>query len=221
MMKTKLLSAFVLCLSAALAGPAGLPRWVPRLEKENCFYTPVNFRGDLQLAPDIQRVALLPIHGGDVAAPEVTADLDPVLVAALQRQLRFEVVTVSREDCAHLFGAGDYGSTAALPHGFMEKISEKYGVDAVLFTDLTVLQPYRPLSLGLRCKLATTREVRLVWAFDEVFSSSDAKMVNSVRRHYRDGDRSAPVDPTPAVLQSPARFGAVAADLMFRTLPPR
>jgi hypothetical protein len=46
-------------------------------------------------------------------------------------------------------------------------------------------------------------------------------MINSVRRHHKGGDRSAPVDPTPAVLQSPSRFGAVAADLMFRTLPPR
>ncbi|HWA28529.1 MAG TPA: hypothetical protein VG734_22960 [Lacunisphaera sp.] len=211
----------VLSSLLAVAAPPTLPTWVPRPERESCYFAPVNFRGDTQLAPDIHRVAFLPIHGGEVAAAEITADLDPVLVTALQRQLRFEVVTVSREDCQHLFGAGDFGSTAALPHGFLEKIAEKYAVDAVLFTDLTVFQAYRPLSLGLRCKLAATRDVRLIWAFDEIFSSADVKMINSVRRHYKEGYRLAPVDPTPSVLQSPTRFGAVAADLMFRTLPPR
>jgi hypothetical protein len=219
-MKIRLLTLLVLSSLVAQAGRPTLPVRIVR-EDNRPGFAPVNFRGDAQLAPDIQRVAFLPIHGGELVPAEVAADLDPVLVTALQRQVRFEVVMVSREDCHQMFRAGSFGSTAALPHGFLEKIAEKYAVDAVLFTDLTVFQAYRPIALGLRCKLATTRDVRLVWAFDEVFSSADVKMVTSVRRHYKDGDRSAPVDPTAAVLQSPTRFGAVAADLMFRTLPPR
>lgn len=200
---------------AALTGCISLPE-VFNPEQSHPLYTPTNYRGDAKLAPEIQRVAFLPIHGGEVVPPETAAGLDPVLVTALQHQMRFEVVVVSRADCQHLFGSGDFSSTAALPHGFLEKIAEKYAVDAVLFTDLTVYHPYRPLALGLRAKLAMIRDVRLVWAFDEVFSAADEKMVNTVRRHYREGDRS-----TPAVLQSPARFGAVAAEVMFRTLPAR
>ncbi len=184
-------------------------------------YVPANFRGDSRLPAEIQRIAVLPAHGGGAADPESAAALDAVLLKALQRQVRFEVVAVSREDCRWLFGAGSLASTDALPHGLLEKIAEKYAVDAVLFTDVTVYQAYRPLSLGFRAKLATTRDVRLVWAFDEVFSASQAAMLASVRDYYRQGDRTAPVDPAPAALQSPARFGAVAADLMFRTLPPR
>ncbi len=65
------------------------------------------------------------------------------------------------------------------------------------------------------------RDVRLVWAFDEIFSADDPKMRNSVRQFYKANDRSSPSNPLPTALQSPARFGAVAADLMFRTLPPR
>ena len=210
----------LLSMLAASTGCASLPKWLED-EQEHPPFTPVNFRGDAQLAPDLQRIALLPLHGGAAATAEITAALDPVLLPALQRQVRFEVVVVSREDCEKLFGAGDYASTAALPHGFLEKLAEKYAVDAVLFVDLTVLHAYPPLTLGLRAKLATVREVRLVWAFDEMFSAADDKMVNSVRQFHRAGDRSAPVDSTPAVLQSPARFGAVAADIMFHTLPPR
>ena len=221
MMKIKiLLSLGLITVLATATGCATLPTWF-EAEQAHPLFAPANFRGDAQLAPDIQRIALLPLHGGEVAAPEITADLDPVLLTALQRQVRFEVVVVTREECQHLFGAGDFSSTEALPHGFLEKIAEKYAVDAVLFTDLTILHAYRPLTLGFRAKLATVRDVRLVWAFDEVFSAADEKMVNSVRQFHREGDRLAPVDSTPAVLQSPARFGAVAAEIMFHTLPPR
>lgn len=191
------------------------------LPPEEHAYAPVNFRGDAKLPAELQRIAVLPAHGGAAVGNESAAAMDAVLLQALQRQGRFEVIAVSREDCRRLFGAESFGSTEALPHGMLEKIAEKYAVDAILFTDLTVYQAYRPLSLGFRAKLATAREVRLVWAFDEVFSAEQPAMVTSVRDYYKQGDRMAPVDPTPAALQSPARFGAVAADLMFRTLPVR
>jgi hypothetical protein len=220
-MKFKILCLLsLISLLATATGCASLPGWLED-EQVHPRFTPVNFRGDAQLAADIQRIAMLPLHGGEAAAEEITTALDPVLLTALQRQFRFEVVVVSRDDCQKLFGAPDFASTAALPHGFLDKLAEKYAVDGVLFIDLTVLHAYRPLTLGFRAKLATVRDVRLVWAFDEVFSAGDEKMVNSVRQFHREGDRSAPVDSTPAVLQSPARFGAVAADLMFHTLPPR
>jgi hypothetical protein len=188
---------------------------------EHVAYAPANFRGDAKLPAEIQRIAVLPAHGGAAVESESAAIMDSVLVQALQRQARFEVVAISREDCRRLFGAESFASTDALPHGMLEKIAEKYAVDAILFTDLTVYQAYRPISLGFRAKLATAREVRLVWAFDEVFSASQPAMVTSVHNYYKQGDKMAPVDPTPAALQSPARFGAVAADLMFRTLPVR
>lgn len=191
------------------------------LPEEHLGYVPVNYRGDARLPAEVQRIAVLPAHGGETIDAESAAAMDAVLRTALQRQVRFEVVVISRDECRRLFGAESFASTDALPHGFLEKIAEKYAVDAVLFTDLTVYQAYRPVSLGFRSKLATARDTRLVWAFDEVFSARQATMLASVRDYYREGDHAAPVDPVPAALQSPARFGAVAADLMFRTLPPR
>ncbi len=185
------------------------------------YYTPANFRGDARLPNDVQRVAVMPLHGGTVASAETAGTLDAVLLTALQQQTRFEVVVVTREECRRLFGAYDFSSVAALPHGFLEKLAAHYAVDAVLFTDLTAYRAYRPLSVGFRAKLAGVRDVRLVWAFDEIFSADDPLMRSSVRHYYRRGDRAAPSDPTTTMLQSPSRFSAVAADLMFRTLPPR
>lgn len=185
------------------------------------YYTPANFRADTRLPDDVQRVAILPVYGGTVAGEESVVALDAVLLKALQQQTRFEVVVVSREECQRLFGSPDFSSVSALPTGFLEALGKRYAVEAVLFTDLTTYQAYRPISLGLRSKLASVRDVRLIWAFDEVFSADDPRMRNSVRHFYSQSDRAAPSNPLPTSLQSPVRFGAVAADLMFRTLPPR
>ncbi|HEY8995240.1 MAG TPA: hypothetical protein VIM71_11300 [Lacunisphaera sp.] len=185
------------------------------------YFTPVNFRGETRLPVEVQRVALLPVDGGTIASEESAAAMDAVMLAALQQQTRFELVVVSREECHRLFGASSFSSVAALPHGFLDQLASHYAVDAVMFIDLTVYKAYRPLALGFRAKLASVRDVRLVWAFDEVFSAEAQPMRNSVRSFYRRGDHPAPSDPLPAALQSPSRFGAVAADLMFRTLPPR
>lgn len=207
---------------AACGGCNTVPEMLGRAGVEQGpYFTPTNFRGEARLPADVQRVALLPVSGGSVAGEESAMAMDAVLLTALQQQTRFEVVVVSREDCHRLFGATSFSSVAALPHGFLERIANHYAVDAVLFTDLTVYKAYRPLVLGFRTKLASVRDVRLIWAFDEVFPADAQPMRNSVRSFYRRGDHPAPSDPVPAVLQSPVRFGAVAADLMFRTLPPR
>jgi hypothetical protein len=212
----------LLATGLALAGCGTVPDLLDQagLEK-GPYFTPVNFRGDYRLPADVQRVALLPIYGGTVVGAESSVALDPVLRSALQQQNRFEVVVISRAECHRLFGAEDFSSVAALPPGFMDKLAKHFAVDAVMFTDLTVYRAYRPLSVGFRSKLASTRDVRLVWAFDEVFSADDQRMRNSVRSYYQRGDRNAPFDATQAALQSPLRFGAVAVELMFHTLPPR
>jgi hypothetical protein len=212
------LTAVTLLAGGCAASPGSLDRF---LGVEAPPFNPVNYRGDSRLPADLHRVAVLPVCGGALAGPEAAAALDAVLVEELQRQMRFEVVVVSREDCRRLFGASEYSSVGALPHGFLDRLAARYAVDAVLFTDITVYRPYQPLSIGLRAKLAAVRDVRLVWAFDEVFSATDPGVQTSVRQAAHAHAGAALTDPVPAVLQSPARFGAVAAGIMFATLPPR
>ncbi|AOS45084.1 hypothetical protein Verru16b_02160 [Lacunisphaera limnophila] len=184
-------------------------------------YTPVNFRGDAQMPGDLHRVVVLPLHGGGLAAEETLEVLDGVLLNALQQQQRFEVIPLSRADCHRLYGAADFSSVAALPHGFLDQIATRYAVDAILFVDLTAFRPHQPLAVGFRAKLARAHDVRMVWAFDELFSAEDPNLRQSIRMRQRTAVQAPLVDPTPAVMQSPARFSAVAAELMFRTLPPR
>ncbi|WP_415908143.1 hypothetical protein [Oleiharenicola sp. Vm1] len=186
------------------------------------FYTPRNFAGEKRLPAEVRRVLVLPVSLGAIAPEETAAALDGVIVRALQDQQRFEVVALPRGECQRLFGAPEFSSTAALPHGMIEQIATRYAVDAVLFTDITVYQPYRPQAIGLRSKLATVRDVRLVWTFDEVISASDPAVANSARRRpVQAAQGRDPVDLSPGTLLSPTRYAAFAADEMFRTLPPR
>ncbi|HEX3730952.1 MAG TPA: hypothetical protein VHV47_14165, partial [Opitutaceae bacterium] len=169
-----------------------------------------------------RRVVLLPVHGGDFAPPEAVEALDSVFATALEKQMRFEVVTLGREECQASYGRPDIGSTAALPPDFLRDLARKFGADGVLFVDLTAYQPYRPLILGIRAKLASVSSQRLVWSFDEIFSASDPAIDNAVRHFYLNaGGGPMPLDMTSSALQSPTRFGAYAAETAFRTLPPR
>ncbi|MDP2137099.1 MAG: hypothetical protein Q8J74_04525 [Candidatus Didemnitutus sp.] len=186
------------------------------------FYTPRNVSREEAMPAGIRRVLLLPVSVGEVAPVETAKTLDRAMVVALQNEQRFEVVVFTREECSWAFGREEFSSVDALPHGFLEKLAATYAVDAVIFVDLTAYQAYRPQAIGLRSKLATVRDVRLVWSFDEIISATDPAVANSVRRQYLKNDRGTqPLDLSPAALQSPSRFAAFAAQAMFRTLPPR
>jgi len=186
------------------------------------YFTPTNYTGDLRLPVNLRRVLLLPVSGGTIVPPETAATLEEVFVTELQRRLRFEVVRLTREECQQWFGAPDFSSVGVLPHDFLPTLGRKYAADAVLFVDVTSYRGYRPLVLGVRAKLATVEQTRLVWTFDEIFSAEDPAVSNSVRHFYGAADPSGiPLNPGHGALQSPAKFAAYVAAATFDTLPPR
>lgn len=217
-------AAMVIVLAAAFAiGLTGCT--TPPLHdsaRRGPFYTPANHAGDPQLPANLRRVVLLPVAGGSVADAESAAALNPVFIAELQKQNRFEIVALTREECLHRFRVEEILSTAALPHDFMARLRREHAADAVMFVDVTAYKPYRPLLLGVRAKLAMIDpEVRIVWTFDNVFSAADPAVENSARHHFIDSDRGrTPADLTLAVLQSPTRFASYVAATTFATLPP-
>jgi len=204
---------------AALLGGCADVAFVDPL-RQGPFFAPTNQAGEPSLG-GLRRVVVLPVYCGALAPAETAAAFDPVFVAALQHENRFEVVTLPREECLRKFRAAEFSSAEALPHGFLGALREEFAADGVLFVDLTVFSAYRPLAIGLRGKLASIDGARLVWTFDNVFSADDPAVANSARRHFRSSDRGGvPADLGQGVLQSPARFASYAAAAMFATLPP-
>jgi hypothetical protein len=186
------------------------------------YFRPANHQGESNLPASLRRVVVLPVYGDRLAGPEAVQALDEVIFRALQKTARFEVVVLTREECLRRFRQPAFSSTGVLPHDFLPEIGRVYAAEAVLFVDLTVYEPYRPLAVGYRAKLATVDDVRILWTFDESFSSSNQAVLNSARRHSRQaGPGPAPVDMSIGTLQSPRRFAAYAADAMFESLPAR
>lgn len=187
------------------------------------FYAPRNFNGDAQLPARLHRVLLLPLSGGANAVRETVAALDPVFLAELQKENRFEVVVLTREECMHRFHREEFASTATLPADFIADLRRDFAADGLLFVDVTACKTYRPLILGIRAKLAdiSDEQPRIVWSFDNVFDASDREVAASARRYFIDSDRrGVPADLSPATLQSPSRFAAYVAATTFATLPP-
>ncbi len=190
--------------------------------KEKQYFTPTNFSGDTRLPVNLHRVILLPVSGGSIVPPETAATIEEIFVTELQKQLRFEVVRLTRADCQRRFGAPDFSSVGALPHDFLAILGHDFAADAVLFVDVTSYRGFRPLILGVRAKLATVEQTRLIWSFDEIFAADDPAVGSSVRRYYGSADPSGiPIDAGHGGLQSPGKFAAYVAAATFNTLPPR
>jgi len=190
------------------------------LEKQ--YFMPANFTGEAQLPGIVRRVVLLPVWGGHVMPVETTQALEEVFAAELQKQLRFEVVRFSRAQCLQRFGAPEFSSSGVLPHDFLAILGREFGADAVLFVDLTAYRAYRPLALGVRAKLATVDQTRLVWSFDEIFSADDPAVSNSVRRYFSHAEAAGvPLGAEQGALQSPTKFAVYVAAATFNTLPAR
>lgn len=207
-------AAGLLALAAGCQHPHGFDA-----ARTGPLFTPVNYRGEQSLGA-IQRVAVLPVWGGTVMPVETAAELDAIVATALQQQRRFETVPVAREWLRRLYRAESFSSASALPHGLMARLQSELAAEAVLFVDVTVYQAYRPLGIGLRAKLATIDDPRLLWSFDELFQADQADVANAARNHFLELDDRVPVDLTHGALQSPSRFAAYATAAMFATLPP-
>jgi hypothetical protein len=218
---------FLLLAALALGqfGCAQLP--VRDGAKAGPFFTPTNVKTSApQLPANIRRVLLLPLSAEGLALSEENLNrLDATFLTELNRAARFEVVTITRDELARVTGSRQLNSTSPLPSGFIDRlfnIYNQYAADAVLFVDLTSYSPYKPLTLGVRARLAPIRETEILWAADILFSAAEPAVANSARRHALAlGKSSGPTDLSHTILQNPVRFAGYAAAATFATLPPR
>ena len=185
-------------------------------------FEPTNHVGVPQLPLALRRVAVLPVHDGQVLSDADLAPLEKSILDALQRTQRFETVPVSRPGLNRLFGASQLSPVAALPRDIFSRLQGEYAVDGVLFVEITAYSPYAPLKLGLRGKLVTL-DGGILWSFDTLFSGSEPAVANAARL-FALGSNIPPgngIDLSETVLQSPAQFASFAAAAMFATLPRR
>ena len=185
-------------------------------------YVPRNVTSTAKLPLDVRRVVVLPIYWDRDANADFVTDLDIIMQLSLQRTGAFELVPVSRQQMYKLFGVYQYSSVQILPDNLIRTLVADYAADAVLFTDLTVNRPYRPISIGLRVKLVKKDDLSIIWAVDALFDSADPAVADSALEFSgKSTFNRYPVDRSGGILQSPRAFAGFVADSLFKTLPPR
>ena len=212
----------VLALGALLTGCMSQRKnSVPR-EAYQSKYTPRNVAGLPKIPAEVRRVVVLPIYWGRDADSDFVADLDVIFQLALQRTNAFEIVPVSRAQMYKLFGTYQLSSVQILPDNLLKVLKDQYAADAVMFLDLTVNRPYRPISIGVRARLVQMDGRAMIWAIDAIFDSADPAVARAALDFSnRSTFNRYPVDSTGGILMSPRAFAGFAADTMFGTLPPR
>lgn len=167
----------------------------------------------------MRRVAVLPIDF-DEEVQTVPDQLDLVFHAELTKTSAFEVVPISREELRIHYGITDLSSVRVIPGDLLARLVEEYGVDGVLFTDVTHYFPYQPISIGVRCKLVDARTGAERWVFDHIFDSGAPQVAAAAKKYSIDENYEQipiPVDGS-SILESPSEFGKYVAHETYRSL---
>lgn len=184
-------------------------------------YVPTNFYQKGPIPASVRRVAVLPLYSEEWDHMDMS-DLQASFASELGKQNKFEVVVVLPEQVKRIFGDPQVSSSARIPADEFATLVDSFGADAVLFTDLTTYYPYRPIVMGVRCKLVESSTADILWSFDTVFDSGNPAISTAARRFHL--DETAPPYPlqnSSSILQSPLRFSKYVADAAFTTLPER
>jgi hypothetical protein len=131
---------------------------------ENIFTSPT-------LPGNIRRVVLLPAYY-DAFDERVHHFLDELWMQAVQRQNRFETILLDRGTVADWSGQSQWPSTGPLPNELRHRIHQTYQPDAILLCDVTRLESYQPLEIGLRTKLFSWTDGAFLWGVDGVWTQN-------------------------------------------------
>ncbi|MBC8243173.1 MAG: hypothetical protein H8E20_02150 [Verrucomicrobia bacterium] len=190
------------------------------------FHKPANYNLANGVMPDdMRRVALLPLTSAvnTVEHQSGRQILQKFMQAEIAKSGLFEVVYVSETKMGQLTGRPAWRMIDELPVDFIEQITREYDCQGVLFSHLTVYQPYPPLSIGWRMGLVHLRPESnngsVVWELDDVFNAGEKSVINSARRNaIKNGLSDPELDAELGLLNSPRRFGRYTAEAVVATM---
>ncbi len=180
---------------------------------------PQNYFSGEPIGIPMRRVALLPIYNDKYPIEQLRV-LDAAFNAELTKKSIFEVVPVPRSSMESLFGLRQLASVENLPADLLEKLRDRFGVDGIVFTDITHYSPYRPLAIGVRTKLVDASSGEIRWAFDYIFDSGNPAIAQAAKTYQTryNGDNLPIAGDGGTVLISPTRFARFVANQTYVSL---
>ena len=190
------------------------------------FHKPANYNlADGVMPADMRRVALLPMTSAlnTVEHHSGRQMLQEFMQAEIAKSGLFEVVYVPETKMGQLTGKPAWRMIDELPVDFIEQITREYDCQGVLFSHLTVYQPYPPLSIGWRMGLVhlspESNNGSVVWELDDVFNAGQKSVINSAKRNaIKNGLSDPELDAELGLLNSPRRFGQYTAEAVVATM---
>lgn len=132
----------------------------------------------------LRRVAILPVYHPRLPG-EWLKEVDFAFNGELSKKAVFEVVPVNRSAMEVLTDRREISSVEKVPGDLFRKLRDQYGVDGVMFNDLTQYSPYRPVSLGVRSKLVDIESGSILWASDVVLDSANTNVAAAARAYQK------------------------------------
>ena len=167
----------------------------------------------------LRRVALLPVWN-ERFTEGLLRDIDYAFGEELSKKALFEVVPITRGDLEGLIGMRMVASYDRISGDLFLRIKDRYGVDGVMFNDLTFYSPYKPVGLGVRSKLVDIESGRIHWASDVMYDSGNASVSEAAKSYQRvlGKDNFMTHGDGATVLLSPKLFAKFAAYSNFASL---
>jgi len=152
-------------------------------EKEPDYYY-VNPQKDL---PAVGKVVLVELDNNSTY-PQISSDVTDALFQALQKKQIFSVNTLSQDD-------PDWRGLQLDPEKSysFEQLNAARGVlncNALLTGTVTSYQPYPHLSIGLKLKLVDLADGQLLWAFEQVWDTTDKTTEKRIKDYFQAQIRS-------------------------------
>jgi len=134
----------------------------------------------------MRRLAVLPIYSTR-PIDQTQRDMDGIFRAELSKVVKYEIVQVGRTDMTSLINREAVSSSEIVPASVVTMLRQKYGADAVLFTDFTLFRPYRPLAIGVRAKIVDLKTMEILWMADGVLDSAEPD-ISDLATHFSESN---------------------------------
>ena len=124
----------------------------------------------------------------DSSYPQISADMTQALFRALQKRQVLSVAVVRQSDPAWR----SLQVNADSPHTLdqMKVMQKALKSNAVLVGTVTTYQPYPHMAIGLRLKLVDLTDGQLLWAFEQVWDTTDKTTEKRIKDYFHDQIRA-------------------------------
>ncbi len=167
--------------------------------------------------PTVGRVVLLELDNLS-ARQEISEILTQVLADELGKRHLFSIQKVMRSD--HVWQSLNLDNMKAHTLDDLAAARQTLGTDAVIFGSIQRYMPFPNLQMSLNLKLIDTRSGQLLWAFEDVWDSSDKAVEQRMQVYFSEQMRTGyePMD-WKILITSPRAFERFVAFEVAQTLP--